>query len=165
MDLWKSSLLKYFLIWSSPTKSMSSLFHIFPLVFGSLCSSRLVLLVKNGKVSHLPHSATGLHFPTSLFCYLCTDRNPSCCLAFLNQIQFHLGLGLPNCISACSGSVSVLLPGCLSLLPPSVCSLFVLKFCQDHLVHPCKSLGIFNWLPAYWGGLLFSLEVVIIEYQ
>ena len=60
-----------------------------------------------------------------------------------HQIPCHLDFTFPTFAPACSDSTSVFLPGYLSLLPPSVCFLFVFEFGQERLVHPRSPLGIF----------------------
>jgi len=45
-----------------------------------------------------------------------------------HRLQFQLGFGFPDLIPACLDNVSVFLTGYLSLLPPSLCFLFVFEF-------------------------------------
>lgn len=45
------------------------------------------------------------------------------------QMQYQLGFGFPNCITACLDDVSVCIPGYLSPLPPSLYFLFMFESC------------------------------------
>lgn len=97
-------------------------------------------------VGSLPHSAGGPPFPYSFFHHLFTHRNPSHCLLIslsrfcsiqaLSLLKQHL----------CSNAVSILLPDHLSLLPPSVCFLFVFEFTQEILSMSCSW---YFWL-TFW---------------
>lgn len=85
-----------------------------------------------------------------------------------HQIQFHLGFDFPNSVSACSDSFSIP-PGLPDPSSTFCILLFICKFCQEHLVYPHKSPGIFTW-PSICQNRpslseLLNLDETILEYK
>lgn len=104
--------------------------------------------------------SNGFTFSLCSFWHLSTYWNHSFCLWHPSTDWSPLGLGLSVYISS---SVATFLPNYLSLIPPSVYFLFVFKYCQEQLAHPCRLPGISAWLPTHWDGLFFISEEIILN--
>lgn len=102
----------------------------------------------------------GLTFFPSLHFATDTPVEANLVLHVSCQIGLQVGFGFYKPIPEHSDSVSIFLLGDMTVLPPLICFLFMLEFCQEA---PCSSLQApvsFAWLPACVNTPFFSLEVI-----